>query len=366
MRNLYSQFPFSCYVTIAFMAGIYWQEQGHSLWIAIPAFSAILLLNLLTKSSLKTIFLWFLISTAFMLGCIRYYQQYHSSNLFYETYGHSSYDIIGSVLAIESTSQNNFNRCFSLHINKIKKHNHNDKWNPLDKKIFVYTKSTGNLDVTDTIKLENIRFKKPNNQSFNSYLIKENSAATIFLSPLKYNLLEHPTYSFRRGIEQCKRVLMTRLKQKLSSGAFQFFITLFLGNSAEKRKMFETKHAFKAWGIMHYLARSGLHLIFFIFLWYLLLRFLPISYNLKHLILVIITIVYSIFSWTSISFVRALLTFLIYKIGSLFTFQTNLLNLLSIICFITLLINPIQLFFLDFQLSFGLTAALACFHLTNN
>ncbi len=61
-------------------------------------------------------------------------------------------------------------------------------------------------------------------------------------------------------------------------------------------------------------------------------------------------------------YARALYTFILYKICILHKRPSHLVYLLSLVCFFVLLDNPMQLFFLDFQLSFTLTFALAWFN----
>ena len=68
-----------------------------------------------------------------------------------------------------------------------------------------------------------------------------------------------------------------------------------------------------------------------------------------------LSILYFILSWPSISFIRAFLIFLFTKYCNLHRHPTHFMHILLLTCCIVLLINPLQLFFLDFQLSFFLT-----------
>jgi competence protein ComEC len=141
------------------------------------------------------------------------------------------------------------------------------------------------------------------------------------------------------------------------------FSTIFLGNKdGVKKRLNNEKIFFKLWGISHYLARSGLHLVVFLALLELLLRLIPITFVLKQIISLCIAMIYFLLSWSSLSFMRAFLTFIMYKICLLLGLSSNFLHLVILTCFITLLYNPAHLFFLDFQLSFGLTFALAWFN----
>ncbi len=151
----------------------------------------------------------------------------------------------------------------------------------------------------------------------------------------------------------------------MSTRAFNLFADLFLGNRQEHMSLHETRKKFKEWGIMHYLARSGLHLIFFIYLLNLLFKILPLPFMIRQLISLLILLSYSLLSWPSVSFNRALFALMLKKVGLLLKMQLNLLNILSCVCCITLYRNPILISFLDFQLSFGITYALIYFNVSS-
>ena len=155
---------------------------------------------------------------------------------------------------------------------------------------------------------------------------------------------------------------MQNIKAKLDETTFKLFAIMFLGNPPEKRNLHETKYYFKAWGILHLLARSGLHLIFFILLLRLLLQLLPCAYPIKQLILLLAVVFYSALSWPSIPFIRASYLFFLYSIALFFRYPTHFLHFLSVVCCATLINNPMQLFAIEFQLSFGITGALALFN----
>ena len=118
------------------------------------------------------------------------------------------------------------------------------------------------------------------------------------------------------------------------------------------------KEIFKWWGLSHYLARSGLHLVIIASIWFILLSIFKVPYLLKNLISAVFIISYHLLTWPSIPFIRSIIVFILYKLCIFFDLQINSLHLLNLTCFIILLFNPFQLFFLDFQLSFGLTYAL--------
>lgn len=137
-----------------------------------------------------------------------------------------------------------------------------------NKTLIIYTESNNSTVVGDTVTFYNIYCKKPSNESFQRYQIKEQIVATIFDDAPSYTINNHPTWSLRYWIWSQKKRLLDSLANKLSPNGFRFFSSLFLGNRAcIKAELEETNEQFKIWGISHFLARSGLHLALFIFIW---------------------------------------------------------------------------------------------------
>lgn len=230
------------------------------------------------------------------------------------------------------------------------------------KNIYLYLNKRVDLQIGDEIELYDFVLKPNSNQSYAQYLMKENIAATVFATDLHYTLIRRPQCSFAKTVHTFKQELLERCRKKLSPKTFSFFSSVFLGNKDHEKKLMEgPKDSCKVWGISHYLARSGLHMVIFIYLWHLFLNFLPLPFLAKEIILILIGLTYHLLSWPSISFLRALMSFLLFKTCSLLQLPSPLLHLLSLVTIAVLLDNPSQLFFLDFQLSFGLTCALAWF-----
>lgn len=252
-----------------------------------------------------------------------------------------------------------------LHIIRLKKENESTYKN-ISFDTILYLKEKSNLEIDDEIYLKNIYFSIPQNtniagnQSFQDYLLKEKISGTSFIQNLSYQLLYRPKFSLKKWVYQKRTSLLESIKKKLSWPARSLYYCIFLGNKKQSSTYLKnSRHLFNYWGISHYLARSGIHVILLILIWKIFLSFLPIPFYFKHIILLIFCSIYIALSWSSISFIRAIFIFIAYEIGKLLNKQSNLLHLLSLTCFIILLFNPFQLFFLDFQLSFALTFALA-------
>lgn len=219
----------------------------------------------------------------------------------------------------------------------------------------------------ETIEVNNITLqpqkKSQNNLAREMYSIKENIHMNLFLQkPLSYTVKKQPyriLNKLKRYLFNKRKNLYTSLKNKIPRKTFSYFSSIFLGN--KKTSPIKRKKYFYYWGIAHHLARSGLHIALFIILWTFIFSFLPIPLTIKHLLLLLLTTTYMLLSWTSISFLRAFFICILYIIGQIGNKPTNSFYLLFLVALTSLFFNPALIFFLDFQLSFGLTAALILF-----
>jgi predicted membrane metal-binding protein len=234
---------------------------------------------------------------------------------------------------------------------------------PSNKVVIFYTHCNTSTSVGDTITFHNITCKRPSSKDFQRYQIKEQVVATVFDNATKYTIDYHPAWSLRNWIWGQKKRLLETLTNKFSLNAFRFFSSLFLGNRAcVKASLEETNEQFKIWGISHFLARSGLHLALFIMIWNTLFCFIPIPLVCKQLIITLLSFIYFILTWTSAPFTRSFALFIVGKLCLFTKTSFHLLHYVTLVCFCFLLYSPLYLFFLDFQLSFALTFALAWFN----
>lgn len=232
-----------------------------------------------------------------------------------------------------------------------------------NKLALLYYQNDTDLCVGDYCTFNNLTCSASKNQDFINYLIKEQIVFVSFDQQFSYSNLTRPTWSFRRFIHTHKTRLLNSLEKKMSTESFRFFSSLFLGNrTCIKQSLENTNEQFKVWGISHFLARSGLHLALFIFIWQMLFRCIPLSFSTKQIFLTLFSVIYFIFTWTSAPFTRAFSLLILHKFFLFFKLPYNLLHALSLVCFCFLLYCPLYLFFLDFQLSFILTLALIWFN----
>lgn len=309
------------------------------------------------KNSITTLlFLLFLFSGAFLSQHKR-----DSNEQILQSVKNQQIKIFAKVQSIELQQNKYFNYLIKLNTHEIKTQNKKVNFT-----LSCYAKDKHNIKIGDLIELNNVEIKpikndtnKTGKPTFYDYLLKENVLATIFFNKkTEIKILNSPLFSLNHWISQKREQVYKRLKQKFSTLTFSYFAPIFLGNKNIKN-IFELKSKFNNWGLTHYLARSGLHIIIFILIWGFLLKYIPMPIIYKILFLILVCSIYHLFSWPSISYYRAIYLFFLYQIAKLLNQQTNFLHMFFLICVTILLFNPIQLFFLDFQLSFALTFSLA-------
>ncbi len=304
--------------------------------------------------------LFFIASSGLLLGFLLCFLQLQDQQKFQTLVAGPSICLRGTISSIEKIQNPRFNVRMILEVDQLQKE---DQWIPCGQTIALYVNSRPDLLVADRIEITNVIFKPISNTSFTTYLAKEKICATLFLESLNYKFLERPNFSLNRSLFYFKESLFKSLRSKINYETFQLFSSIFLGNRvAVKKQMDTTKEPFKIWGTSHYLARSGLHLVIFVIVWHFLLSLLPLTYLFKQLFLLLLILVYALLSWSSVSFERALLMVLIYKCCLLAKSPSHYIHLIVLVTLLVLIMNPLQLFFLDFQLSFGLTFALAWFN----
>ncbi|MGA9530928.1 MAG: ComEC/Rec2 family competence protein [Candidatus Babeliales bacterium] len=228
---------------------------------------------------------------------------------------------------------------------------------------FIYTHEKPKLRIHDIFLLKNVSIKHPKSESsFYRYLQREGCIGSFFCSRLNFTMIKRPYFSLKRFIYEYKAYIFEQLHKKTPAETFILFSSLFLGKkvgSLQKRSFLH--YHFAQWGLAHYLARSGLHLSLLSFLFLFPLRLLPLRYSFKQIALILLISLYQFLTWTSLSSLRAFITFIYLMLYNAMQHSIHFAHTIVMLTFLLLLSNPFLLFFLDFQLSFGITYALAWF-----
>ncbi len=183
---------------------------------------------------------------------------------------------------------------------------------------------------------------------------KSDMASHLYATgPLATSLLTR----FRQWICTVREHFYQHITTTLSPISKIYVGLMFFGNKQPDSD--ETRTLFCRWGLAHFLARSGLHIVIFVLLVSAILRSVPVHATLKEVLLFIICLIYDALSWSTVSFLRAWLIALLVIMRSLLFRHTSYLHLLSLSCIIILANNPVHLTSLDFQLTYSLTFTLA-------
>lgn len=359
LRKLFIHLPLHpLYVCLgALIAGIMWQSSGG--WWASAILGVIALSGSLVLAPSTTRSQFFLYATLaslfFCIGALRLQQKTAVFYDFHRLADRKKVTIVGTVIDTEPNYKQEQSTLATVVLDKVL----------LDKlqlkglegnRVLLVIKGQTPIEPGDTIACSPLWFRCPTGEGFVRYLMKEGLVGYLFLKAERILLIEHPSFSFNRWISHLRNRTITQVQDHLSPRTFTLFASVFWGKHAVNGdEMLDIRERFKPWGTLHHLARAGLHLMILIMLWNRLLALLPLPLTLRLLIIIFIILFYALISWSSISFIRAALVFLLYKSCELFNLQTHRLYLLTLACSLVLLHNPLQLFFLDFQLSFGIT-----------
>ena len=226
---------------------------------------------------------------------------------------------------------------------------HNKTKQPISKKIalFIPTSSITFYE-NQIIKIHNCKLNQPCNKEYERYLIKENIWSIAHSKAEAIQVLKAMPLSQRQLISQ-------KLQSRLPSSTQQLFTPLFLGLKEKKLELLEKQHLCSYWGISHHMARSGAHLIILLVLLITLLHYVQLPNRYQYLLYGLLLFGYSSISYSTISFLRALWMSLLYAICKICKVIPSSSHILMLTTLCIALCNPMQLFFLDFQLSFGIT-----------
>ncbi len=211
-------------------------------------------------------------------------------------------------------------------------------------------------EIGDTVTIDPLYFRAPPDNEYKNYLLKEGIVGHINFSKAIIHTIKRPYISIRRFVFQLRNGVIERIRPSLTPLTFTMFASIFLGKKAVNSKdINHIRNQFKPWGILHHLARAGLHMMILVMVLQKLLGFLPLPFAIRTSLTLLIILLYALLSWASIPFVRAAFLSTFYSLCALLKLQTNGIYLLFLIACIILINNPFHLFALDFQLSFLIT-----------
>ncbi|MFD1062143.1 ComEC/Rec2 family competence protein [Winogradskyella litorisediminis] len=220
--------------------------------------------------------------------------------------------------------------------------------------------------IFETIKIDDILFantqllevvkpKNPNQFDYNGYLKERNIYHQAYLNSSEIILLKSTPTSVYGYADAFRNKVNIKLKQQnFSSETLSIINALLLGQRQDISE--ETYNNYVNAGTIHILAVSGLH----VGIIYLILSFLlkPLhrlrhgKFFIKPILIILILWAFAFIAGLSPSVTRAVTMFSIIAFADFYKRPKNIINTLVISAFILLLIKPIYLFDVGFQMSY--------------
>ena len=249
-----------------------------------------LIAYLFLKYFKKQLILISTLSLTFLMGALSLNINQKIMFNIYKSIPRKNLDLVGTIISKRKNQHPQIREILTLNVQQIKEEN-NQTFNKTKLKIICYLEKTSNLEPDDKISFNNIRISTPKketnlsgNNNFQDFLIKEKLAGSIFAKKIEPKLLYRPKYSSRRWFSRRTEQILQSLRRKLSWQSLSLLSCLFLGNKKQGYLKIK-RHQFNYWGITHYLARSGIHVVLLVIVWKMLLGLLPIPLHKTHLII---------------------------------------------------------------------------------
>ena len=157
-------------------------------------------------------------------------------------------------------------------------------------------------------------------------------------------------------LEKYLQTIFNRAEEDYSYGIKNINRAILLGDNTRIRK--DLKDKIRYIGLSHIFAMSGLHIGLVIVIFYFIFKKTVKNKRLIEILLLISITLYYLSVKESPSFTRAYIMAVVYLLGKLFYEKINLGKTLFVSAIISILINPIAIFSVSFQLSYGAMIAI--------
>ena len=157
-------------------------------------------------------------------------------------------------------------------------------------------------------------------------------------------------------LEKYLQTLFNRAEENYSYGIRNINRAILLGDNTRIKK--DLKDKIRYIGLSHIFAMSGLHIGLVIVIFYFIFKKTVKNKRLIEILLLISITLYYFSVKESPSFTRAYIMAVVYLLGKLFYEKINLGKTLFVSAIISILINPIAIFSVSFQLSYGAMIAI--------
>ncbi len=200
------------------------------------------------------------------------------------------------------------------------------------------------------IRIYNIQLTQPKeDDNYKLYLLKEGVWATGFVYKEKF-ITSKKLYS------SWYQKYFNYLSHYFNNQIDLLYNPLFLGKKEKNIESLTIQHQSLYWGIAHHMARSGIHLITILSLFVALFHYCKFFHRFRFLLYTALVFLYALISIPNISFIRSLCMITIQMFTKFNGFIYSGIHAYLLTALILIHYNPLAIFFLDFQLSFGITA----------
>lgn len=333
-------------ITLALIAGISFTSS--IFWAA--AIFAIALLAIYHQAQRSMLIA--LACCFFFVGSTRYYQN-KAAYFEYSNLLEKNCNISCTVQEILPRLDEQEQICLLLHVSDVEIYNEH---HTINKRIYLYLPFYAKVWVQpfQKILVKNIILKHPRSASYQEYLIREGVWAVAHQTWLSYSTIKKPAL-WQQQINELYSLPLHTTNHKLSQLTQSLYVSIFCGKKIKSETTTKMKELFQYWGISHHLARSGLHLVILIGILLFLLSCVPCSAFKKQWAIVAMLCLYYLMTYPSVAFMRAFYMYLLYTLCKQLYIPSSPTHILLITTLLILIANPHHLFFLDFQLSFGIT-----------
>jgi len=183
------------------------------------------------------------------------------------------------------------------------------------------------------------------------YLIKEGIWASAYISSEKFFIISCSKAHWYQQVLQY-------LSHHFNAATGHLYNPLFLGKKEKDSLSLHIQHQSLYWGIAHHMARSGIHLVTLVGLCIAIFHYLQLRSRFRFGLYALLITGYALITISSISFIRSMIMIIIQMFSKLNGFQYSGIHAFALTTLIVVQHNPFHVLFLDFQLSFGITAVI--------
>jgi len=208
------------------------------------------------------------------------------------------------------------------------------------------------------------RLLNPDGFDYAAYLKRQGISATGYVSSARWQLSgKNTSFSIRRAADNCRNYLLDIYRnQHIRGDELAVLSALTLGYTDDLRP--DIRAAYSATGVVHILSVSGMHVGIIYVVMVFLLGFMNKSRLLrvvKALFILIFLWVYAFITGMSPPVIRATLMFTFLAVATCLDRKSHIYNTIFMSMFTMLLVNPMYLFDVGFQLSYAAVLSIIFF-----